>query len=541
MTAGLNQIYEDYLFNFEKVEEFYNYDPRLNESFVNRNSYLQNNYQQNRDNITKILKDYNQELDCNQKTLENIELLKKGDAGAVVTGQQAGILTGPLYTIYKAITAILLAKKASRITNTDVVPIFWVASEDHDFEEINHINLINTDNKLDTIKIEGDYIGTSIGDININDKAFDLIDSLVAQTYDTDFKDKIISELYELAKDADDLAEWFSRIILELFNEYGLIIFDPMWPEIRKLSVGIYKDIIKNQESLTEKLQETNQELQQLDYSLQINKDQDNSHLFVYLNGERNSLLINDQKFYTRNQKLVADQSEILKKIEDEPTAFSPNVVLRPIVQNYLLPTVAYVGGPGEISYHSQLKELYSIFDLQMPILYPRESITIIESRLANYMEKYDIRREDIIKQNLDQKLEKELAKRDELNISETFGDIKDSFTEEYKNLINEISKIDQNLNKLGRNNLERIIGQVEYLEDKTEQFHKRNSQTLVRQFNKMENNLLPFNNLQERVFNIFPYLIKYDYDLIDDLVDYFNLDFEHRFFYYRGDDEDDS
>lgn len=534
-----NQIYHDYLFNFGEVSEFYEYDPNEEESFIKRSSYLRNNYQQDRDELSDILKKYNKKLNCSTETLNNIELLQKKDTGTVVTGQQAGVFTGPLYTIYKAITAILLAKKSSQIIDKEVVPIFWVASEDHDFAEINHLDLINTENDLETIELTGDYMATSIGEISIGKEVFELIDNLAEKTYDTEFKDKIINDLSRLAKDSNDLAEWFSRIMLKLFNDYGLIIFDPMWSEIRELSKGIYQQIIRNQSLLKQNFRQRNQKLDKAGYSLQINKDQTNSHLFVYLAGKRYSLLSIEGKFQTRNRQLVADQSEILEMINNQPESFSSNVVTRPIVQEYLLPTIAYVGGPGEIAYHGQLKELYSTFNLQMPILYPRESITIVENRIADYMKKYGIKKEDIFERRLEQKLEAELEAKEELDISQIFAEIKDKFTREYQSLIKQITNIDKNLEELGEQNLARIIGQVEYLEEKTEQFHKRNNKVLVRQFKKLSNNLFPKGKLQERVFNIFPYFIKYDYDLIDDLIEYFNLSFKHRLYYYRGDSDD--
>ncbi|SEM84614.1 bacillithiol biosynthesis cysteine-adding enzyme BshC [Candidatus Frackibacter sp. WG12] len=536
-----NQLYHDYLFNFEAVADFYEYDSRQEVAFTERVSYLNNNYQQDRDHLAAILKDYNQKLGCSQEVITNIEALKRNETGAVVTGQQAGIFTGPLYTVYKAINAILLAERTGKLTDSKVVPIFWVASEDHDFQEINHINLVNANNQLETVELVGDYIATSIGNIEVNEDLFKLIDRLAEETYDTEFKERIISNLRNLAQEADDLAEWFSRIMLDLFNDYGLIIFDPMWPEIRQLSSGIYQEIICKQSEIKEKFQQTNYQLNEAGYPLQVDKSMDNSHLFIYFDQERNSLLSKTKAggkhyFETRNQKVQVNQEDILQMIEQEPVRFSPNVVLRPIVQEYLLPTVAYVGGPGEIAYHSQLKGLYSIFDLQMPILYPRESITVVEARLASYMDKYGLTRKDIINFNLDKRLEEELADKDELDIPQIFNDVKDKFACDYQELIKQISEIDQNLQQLGEQNLERIIGQVDYLEEKTQQFHKRNSEVLVRQFKKLKNNLLPNQNLQERYLNIFPYLIKYSHTFIDDLVDYFELEFTHRLYYYRGD-----
>jgi bacillithiol biosynthesis cysteine-adding enzyme BshC len=533
-----SQLYQDYLFDFNKVSDFYEYDPAEDESFKTRHRYLRDHYTGDREMLANILKKYNQSIDCGQETLKNIELLSKKGTGTIITGQQAGTFTGPLYTIHKAVTTILLAREARNITGDEVVPLFWVASEDHDFNEINYMNFINTDNELESIRLSGDYIATSVGDIPVDEEVFKLIEQLNTKTYDTDFKEKIINDLSKWAKEADDLAEWFSRIMLNLFKNYGLIIFDPMWTEFRELSTDIYQEIIYKQPKLKESFKQTNQRLKELDYSQQITKDRTNTNLFVYIERERNSLLTIDNEFKTRNEKLLTDQRGIIEMIKKHPESFSPNVVLRPLVQEYLLPTLAYVGGPGEIAYHGQLKDLYSIFNLQMPILYPRESITIVESRLASYMEKYDLQKEDILNSRLDQSLEEELALRDDLDIPERFNEIKEKFSNEYQGLIEDISEIDQNLEKLGEENLERIIGQVDYLEEKTEQFHKRNSKTLVRQFKKLKTNLLPKGKLQERVLNIFPYLLKYDYNLINDLVNYFELSFEHRL-YYRGDEDD--
>lgn len=534
-----NSIYADYLSDFEQVADFYEYVPDKLKAYEKRSNYLRENYGQDRDELVDILYKYNQHLEAGQEVIENIELLRKKETTAVVTGQQAGIFTGPLYTVYKAITAILLAEEKKKLLDDPVVPIFWVASEDHDFQEINHLTLVNTSNELDRIELAGDYIATSIGDIDPQERLFDLIDALREKTYDTEFKSEIMVELKEAADKATDLADWFSRVLLSLFGDYGLIIFDPMWQEVRQLSGKLYQQFITKQSKLQQRFEETNSKLQNQGYPLQIEKEETNSHLFVYQDGKRHSLLKIDSEFRTRNSQLAAGESGILEMIEQKPTCFSPNVVLRPVLQNWLLPVIAYVGGPGEIAYHAQLKEIYSLFGLEMPILYPRQSITIVETRLAEYMEKYGLTEEDIVQQRLTERLEEELEARDELDISGVFRGVKEEFREEYRNLIDKISKIDKNLEELGKNNLERIIGQVEYLEDKTKQFHQKNNKILLRQFKKLRNNLLPQDKLQERVFNIMPYLIKYGTGFIDELVDYFDLSFEHRFYYLGGEEND--
>ncbi|MCK8824070.1 bacillithiol biosynthesis cysteine-adding enzyme BshC [Fuchsiella alkaliacetigena] len=538
-----NKLYSDYLLDFVEVAEFYEYNPYSQESFKKRSHYLNSNYNQSREKLCSALADYNAQLDAGVKTLENIELLRKAETQAVVTGQQAGVLTGPLYTVYKAITAILLARRATEITGQPTVPIFWVASEDHDYQEVNHLQLLNNDNQLRKLELAGQPKSESIsvGHFKVEEQLEELIDQLVAETYATEFRADIVAALKEMAAESSTLADFFASTMLYLFADYGLVIFDPLLAEVRELSTEIYRRLINSQSALVESLTATNQALLAQGYSLQVDKEAENTQLFIYIEGERNALLKDGEGFATRNRRFEASRQELLALIEEEPSRFSPNVLARPLVQEYLLPTLAYVGGPGEIAYHAQLKSLYSELNLEMPLLYPRQSITIVESRIADYLDKYDLGKEVILANNLKQALEKELAARDELNIPRTFEQIKKRFSKEYDQVIPKLKKIDQNLEKLGEQNLERILAEVDYLEEKAKQFHKRNSEVLVRQFKKLQRNLLPQDKLQERVLNIFPYLFKYSRSLINELVNYFDLDIlEHRLFFYEGVDSNE-
>jgi bacillithiol synthase len=505
-----NSFANDYLYDFDKLKALFAYDPYASQSCTERYEYLSSKPHPSRATVVKVLTEYNRELGAGQETLDNIALLAQAETAVVVTGQQAGLLGGPLFTIYKALTAIQLAKKYSRQLNRPVIPVFWVASEDHDFGEINHFHILDRQGKPARIRLETEPKGKfSIGDIAVPPEAEAVIAQLADSSIDTEFKPDLLDFLGKSARESENLADWFGRILLKWLGSTGLVMLNPMDPSLRNLEADLFRQALDNAPQVNTLLSKAGAELSSKGYPVGVEKDQDNLNLFMYHNGERLALIKTGTGYGLKGTEESFSRDSLLELMEAEPERFSPNVILRPLTQELLLPTLAYVGGPGEINYFSQYKEIFELFKLQMPIIYPRANITLIEGSMENYLNKYNLTLEDVLF-NLDEIRQQLLVASDPVGIDNVFQELHQRVAEAYSRAIGVIKEIDPMLDKLGRENQERVLSQIDWLKSKTQQAHRKDNDVALRQLEKLSNNLSPSGNLQERFLSGMYFAIKY-------------------------------
>lgn len=515
-----NRFANDYLYDFAKVQEFFAYNPYQPQSFVERYAYLQQTRFENRAALTGVLAQYNLAMGAGPATMRNIELLKNSEAAVIVTGQQAGILGGPLYSVYKAITAVQLAKQWSERLQRPVVPVFWIASEDHDFVEVNDLHVLDKGGRPVRVKLDFEPAGKySVGDIQLPAGISSLFDELTALMPETEFKSELLDFLASSAAQSGNFADWFGRIILHWLGDLGLILINPLDVQLRRLEKEFFKAAIESFPEVNRKLEQKAELLALKGYGAAIEKDADTVNLFVYKNKERLALSGDGDTFYLRGSEDNLSRKELLQLAEDEPQSFSPNVVLRPLSQDILLPTLAYVAGPGEISYYSQYFEIYRLFGLQMPIIYPRANLTLIEGSVEKCMKKYDVSLEDVLYQ-AEHVRAQYLEAQDKVGIAQVFEDLSRQVAAAYEEAVAKITSIDQTLAKLGEENMERVLAQVEWLKSKTLQTHRKANDVFVRQFGKMCNGLAPNGHLQERFLGSVYFAAKYGQNFFQQLAE---------------------
>lgn len=523
-------LIDAYRFNFQEVQEFFQYDPSDPKSFEKRYQYLQSRAYP-RANVCQALARYNQLIGASQATMENIERLADERTVAVVTGQQAGVLTGPLYTIYKAITVIQLAKKLSN-EGIPTVPVFWIASEDHDFLEIATTYFLNRHHEEVELSLSGDGERQPIGRIHLVNEVQILLDELMEKSLNTEFKLEMILRLREMAESSSDLAQWFGRIMAWLLAETGLIFVDALDSTLRQLGRNFFHQVIEQNEKITKCLKDAEERLTLKEYPAQIHKKDHQVHLFLIDTDGRYPLDQEGNGYILRGTDRFLTKEDLQKWIDNSPETVSTNVVTRPIFQDLLFPTIAYVGGPGETAYYAQYRGIYSLFNMEMPIIYPRISITLVEPTIAKGLRKVDLTPEQIFTQFAEIK-QQCLNERDELDLKGKFNRIKGLIIPEYQKLIKEIQSLDDKFKDLGKQNLQRIIEEINYLEEKANHQHRKNSEDILRQLEKIKINLQPNGVFQERRFNIFPYLFKYQRNLIHHILDEQMLSFAVHYFIY--------
>ncbi|MEJ2245093.1 MAG: bacillithiol biosynthesis cysteine-adding enzyme BshC, partial [Acidobacteriota bacterium] len=337
-----------------------------------------------RSGIAPILRRQNKSYECSAKTLERIDDLENPDCVAILTGQQVGLFTGPLYTVYKALTAIHLSDEL-RSRGIRAVPIFWMETEDHDLAEVTHQTAFAPDNSTRAIDYRNMLFGNTatsmrpIGSIQFPDSIREVVQHFVNSLPDSAWKNEIGSLLNSTCRPGFTFTQSFARLLLKILGDSGLILFDPQDPQTKPLISHIFQWALEESDEIHTLLEKRNREIESAGFRLQV-KFKDRSTVLFYIdNGERYGLERLDSGFGLKNGGRKFRLRELRDCLANNPEKFSPNVLLRPVIQDSLFPTLAYVAGPSEIAYFAQVEVLYTMLNRPMPVIWPRESFTLME------------------------------------------------------------------------------------------------------------------------------------------------------------------
>jgi bacillithiol biosynthesis cysteine-adding enzyme BshC len=380
-------LFADYLHNFQRVGAFYSYDPFQQESFSQAAREISLD-QVRRTTVADVLANQNEEAGAGPETQENIARLRCGQALAVVTGQQVGLFGGPAYSVYKALTAIKLARKLTA-QGIESVPVFWLASEDHDFEEVNHATFLEDGGGLLTLRDSASpQKDAPVGQVSFGSSIEELRRQL-DDLWPSELKDEPRRLLagYVLGR---GYADAFARLFLQLFADQGLIILDPLHPTFHALSRPLYRRALEQDGRLQSLIRERSRELDRQGYHVQVRPKDSSTLLFFILDGRRLPVRRRGSEFFLPGQG-KRSLATLQDQLEAEPSKFSANVLLRPLVQDSLLPTVAYVAGPNEMAYFAQAHVLYEELLDRMPVIVPRASLTLVDPRVQRLFRKYRI------------------------------------------------------------------------------------------------------------------------------------------------------
>jgi len=525
-------LYADYTTHFEKVAQFYSGNYKEKNSWTDKLNALQKkNYE--RTLLLRILNEQNREYQSGIKTLANIDLLGNDNTFAVVTGQQLGLFTGPLYTVYKAITAVKLAEKLSGdFSEYNFVPVFWLEGEDHDFEEINKLKFINSSGELSIIEylIGGKSIEKNIGatgNVVIDEYANQFFSSVESSLPRTDYSSGLLDAMKGYYKQGQSFNNAFAGFFNHLYEDSGLIFLNPNHPELKKVVSPLFtKEINSNSEASKLAIQKS-VELEER-YHAQIKAKALN--LFTFHKGGRYLIEPSENgDYFLKNSRQRFTKEELLSIAANTPELLSPNVVTRPLSQDTLLPTIAYVAGPAEIAYFAQLKPVYEYFDITMPIIFPRASVTLIEEKVQKVLEKYSLELIDLFGE-----LEPMLMKVSE-QVSEVKVDSLFTFLEQrIKEAVNEarfgIQQIDPTLNGTIDGTVAKFQQQLDVLKQKTQKAQQQKEEISLKQIKKAALNIFPNGNFQEREFTVVQYLNKYGPDFVKWIANEIVIDkFQHQ------------
>ena len=391
----------DYLYHFDRVAQFYNGSPFDAESYRRLADDLKG-LQRNRAELAAILERQNKAFGCAEPTLANIRRLNDPATFAVVTGQQVGLLSGPAFTLYKALTAVKLAQWLSE-QGLPSVPVFWLATEDHDLEEVAHTAVFDQEYNLAPLADtgEGPSPRSSVGYVKLTGQttaALDRLEAALAEARstgeDAEASKVLLQDLRATYRPGATWGQAFGGFMARLFSRWGVVLLDPLDESIHRLAAPTYEQAMTRARELRERLRERSQQLIAAGYHAQVRVGDDATLLFLARDGNRTALHQRDGEFVLdgADRASSADRfssTDLMARIKSRPIDVSPNALLRPIVQDSLLPTVAYVAGPSELAYLGQSHAVYTEFGRPMPAVFPRAAFTLIDRRTEKRLEKY--------------------------------------------------------------------------------------------------------------------------------------------------------
>ncbi|TPG69101.1 bacillithiol biosynthesis cysteine-adding enzyme BshC [Brevibacillus laterosporus] len=519
-VPAVNPFQSDFQKESSRALSFFTYAPYDSQSYVTRMRHVSKQSYPHRNLLADALHTYNQDIGNHEAALDMIEKLRESDSLVVVAGQQAGLLTGPLYTIYKAIDVIQLARQTSAQLGVSVIPMFWIAGEDHDWEEINHFYQQTQTKEIRKVKIKAKHIGKhSATDIAVEQAdMLRVIEDFFAEETETDYSETIRCCLEETARCSHTLVDWFALLMARLFGSHGLVFIESSLPIVRQLEQPVFEQIIRENEKMNEALLQTQADLREKGYPEQLDIQPQQANFFFYEQRERVLMERVGGGFQSKDGGNVYTQTELLDILEEAPERFSANVVTRPLMQEHLLPTLAFVGGPGEVAYWAYFKKYFAAFGYEMPIVLKRTSVTLMEGALEKIREQKQVSYETLFTRFTDWKNEW-LQSLDDQGFAQRFEQKKRELKMQYQDLLQDIVAYDQGLAQLAQKNVERVVQDVDFMQKRTKEAILHKHQVEVDRVLRLEQAIVPQENWQERVYPIFTYLNRFGPDLVDRLV----------------------
>ncbi|MFA7445224.1 MAG: bacillithiol biosynthesis cysteine-adding enzyme BshC [Flavobacteriaceae bacterium] len=503
-SGYFSEIITDYLNQSEKVKPFYKHFPTL-DNFRLQIKEKQNFNTENRKILTSALQKQYQGLRVSGITQQNIELLNQKNTFTITTGHQLNLFSGHLYFVYKIISVIKLCQQLKQqYPENHFVPIYWMATEDHDFEEINHFLL--HEKKIVWNKPSGGAVGEF--DTEGLTEVFKVLSTELGISTHAQYLKDLFEDSY---LKHDNLADATRFLVNELFSEYGLVILDGNDKNLKKLFAPYIQQELQNQVSFT-KVSET---LRDFPYSVQVNPREIN--LFYLDKNLRERIIKENDTYIINNTNLKFSESELLDILHSQPEKFSPNVILRPLYQEVILPNLCYVGGGGELAYWLELKAFFEEVKVPFPVLLLRNSAVLVSEKQNRKREKLSLTFADLFEKQ--PKLVDRKAKAfSEIDID--FAELKSQLQKQFETLKAAVAKTDKSFTGAVNAQERKQIKGLENLEKRLLKAHKKYFAEQLKQIIALQNELFPNQSLQERQNNFAEYYSEYGKLFFDKLFD---------------------
>ncbi|MFD0835792.1 bacillithiol biosynthesis cysteine-adding enzyme BshC [Mariniflexile aquimaris] len=511
-TGYFSSLICDYLDEKPELQAFYNRFPNLDNFKAQIEERKASGLPKSRSVLVSTLKKQYQHFETSEATFKNIESLNSENTFTITTGHQLNLFTGPLYFLYKIVSTINLSKELSETyPENHFVPIYWMATEDHDFEEINYFNF-----KGKKVHWNKEAAG-AVGDLST--EGLEAVFNLFALELGGSTNANYLKTLFENAYvKHDNLADATRFLANELFKDYGLVIIDANDTDLKRQFIPYIEEELLQQTSF-KNVSETNEQINKLsNYGIQVNPREIN--LFYVTENLRERILFEDDVYKVNNTNLSWTESDMLKHLAEFPERFSPNVIMRPLYQEVILPNLCYIGGGGELAYWFQLKQFFDKVEVPFPILLLRNSVLIQSESQHKKLQKLQISNEDIFLKRhafINKKV------RDISNISLDFSPQKEVIKKQFEKLFKLAEQTDKSfIGAVKAQEVKQLKG-LDTLEKRLIKAQKRKLSDEVSRMTDLQNALFPNQSLQERNTNFSEFYLEYGNQLIPKLIEHLN------------------
>ncbi|RHW36507.1 bacillithiol biosynthesis cysteine-adding enzyme BshC [Neobacillus notoginsengisoli] len=524
LMPAANRFASEYLQQTDQIKPFFHYTYNEPSSYWNRVEELRSR-EFPREGLANHIESYMARFTESEETSHSIVKLKHPDSVVVIGGQQAGIFTGPLYTIHKVISIIQLARQKEAELGIPVVPIFWIAGEDHDYQEVNHLYVPEGTIANKWIFPQKVHEKIMVTDIEINkEHCKNWAGQLVSHFGETAHSRELLYLIESTLEKSETFTDFFAGILMELFKGTELLIVDSGHPGLRQIESGYFDAIIRNHAAVADSLSFQQKAIIQEGFPTLIEATDQSANLFYYdINtNERVLLEYNSETalFVGKNAAFSFSMDELLEIARVEPQLLSNNVVTRPLMQEWLFPVLAFIGGPGEIAYWAELKLIFEHFDIKMPPIVPRLNITILERSIETDLQELQMDVSEVIRRGTDNEKQAFMDSIRDRELESVFTSAKDQVLEQYDKFHEKTAQIAPSLLTMLKKNEEIVIGQLTFMQKKLEDAVQQRHQVTLDKYSRISMALRPEGLPQERVWNVLYYLNKYGLDFVNRLAE---------------------
>jgi len=517
------RLFTDFLAYSPAVQQFYPRSSSFREWMQEEASQIK--YEPSRrQRVADVLMRQNKSWNASAQTLASVERLRNG-AAAVVTGQQVGLFGGPMFAIYKALTAVKLAEEA-RAAGVDAVPIFWLATSDHDLEEVNHVSLL-ADGKLQTLATPSHGVaGAPVSEVRLGEEILLLVE-LAAKTLGDCDVTRLLREAY---RPGETLGTAFARLYARWFAEWGVVLLDASDRELHRVAEPVYLAAVERAAELDDALLDRGKALEAAGYHQQVKVTASSVLLFALrdrartamqrrANGAAAEFIIESE---SRTEKV--SQSELLEQVAASPEFFSPNVLLRPVVQDYLLPTLAYTGGAAETAYFAQVGAVYEVLAGRVTPIVPRFSATLVEPKIQRLLERHGVSMLDVF--GGADALRQKLAERNlPQSLQAAFDTMNKSLDSNLATIREKLELLDRTLVDAAQTAGSKMHHQLERLYTQAARAEAQKGELVGRHAEMLAQALYPNKGLQEREIGGVYFVARYGAELLHQIHDTIRTD----------------
>lgn len=516
-VPALTPFAKEYISGSKQTSGFFDYDPFSQQSFQERSEEVRARTFKRKE-LADIIRRYMASHHVTAETEQSLQKLEDPQSVVVIGGQQAGLLTGPLYSIHKIISILHLAKEQEEKLSIPVVPVFWIAGEDHDLLEINHV-FAEKDGRMQKVGYPEHFVKKQAASSTVYDKGQMLkwTASVFACLKETNYTNGLLRDIEKAIESSRTFTDFFAFLTSSFFAKHGLLLIDAADPELRKLEAPFFKQLIVESGLIAEAVQSTQQKLQKAGFTPAIETNNQPAHLFLIEDGERHLLERNNGLFLSKSGRAYTE-SDLLQLLEVSPEVFSNNVVTRPLMQEWLFPTLAFVAGPGEIAYWAELKGAFKHIGLLMPLVMPRLNITIVDRAVAENLAEIGTTIETAVQKGVQSEKAAYIESVRDHHLHDLVAQMKQDLLASYEKIEARAVNLHKGLTPIVQKNKSYHEKQIDLLIQKSDAVLQQTHEAALRRFDRVQIALRP-DGLQERIWNIYPFLNMCGPSFIDDLL----------------------